>query len=80
MAACSLQFIKTILDPFHGDRLEHIPHAPQCERASSWVVFLVRSVCPVASHSVGDLVTNSRRLMSRLRLATNPSWTGSSAT
>lgn len=30
MAACSLQFIKTILDPFHGDRLEHIPHAPQC--------------------------------------------------
>jgi len=30
MAACSFQFIKTILDPFHGDRLEHIPHAPQC--------------------------------------------------
>ena len=30
MAACSRQFIKTIL-PFHGDRLEHIPHAPQCE-------------------------------------------------
>jgi hypothetical protein len=27
MAACSFQFIKTILDPFHGDRLEHIPHA-----------------------------------------------------
>ena len=40
MAACSLQFIKTILDPFHGDRLEHIPHAPQCERASSWVYSL----------------------------------------
>jgi hypothetical protein len=31
----SLQFIKIL--PFHGDRLEHIPHAPQCERASSWV-------------------------------------------
>jgi hypothetical protein len=30
VAACSLQFIKTILDPFHGDGLEHIPHAPQC--------------------------------------------------
>ena len=40
MAACSFQFIKTILDPFHGDRLEHIPHAPQCERASSWVYSL----------------------------------------
>jgi hypothetical protein len=26
------------------------------ERAVSWVHFLVRSVCPVASHSVGDLV------------------------
>jgi hypothetical protein len=26
------------------------------ERAVSWVYFLVRSVCPVASHSVGDLV------------------------
>jgi len=36
-AACSLQFIKTILDPFHGDRLEHIPHAPQCVDQSSAV-------------------------------------------
>jgi hypothetical protein len=27
MAACSFQVIKTMLDPFHGDRLEHIPHA-----------------------------------------------------
>jgi hypothetical protein len=56
MAACSLQFIKTILDPFHGDRLKHIPHAPQCERAVSLVYFLVCSVCPVASNPVGDLV------------------------
>jgi len=63
MAACSLQFIKTILDPFHGDRLEHIPHTPQCERAVSWVYFIVRSVCPVASHSVGDLVHAALELL-----------------
>jgi hypothetical protein len=29
MAACSLQFIKTILDPFHGDRLEARLHYAQ---------------------------------------------------
>jgi hypothetical protein len=29
MAACSFQFIKTILDPFHGDRLKARPHYAQ---------------------------------------------------
>jgi hypothetical protein len=29
MAACSFQLVETILDPFHGDRLEHISHALQ---------------------------------------------------
>jgi hypothetical protein len=68
MAACSFQFIKAILDPFHGDRLEHIPHAPQCGRAVSWVYFLVRSVCPVASHSVGNLVHAGFELLQLLGL------------
>src|SRR6516164_418951 len=35
------------------------PHAPQCERAVSWVYFLVRSVCPVASNSHLDHVAQN---------------------
>jgi hypothetical protein len=29
VASSSFQLIKTSLEPLHGDRLEHIPHAPQ---------------------------------------------------
>src|SRR5262249_53188052 len=53
-----------LLPPVHQDDPRSVPRRssqahPACtsmRAAVSWVYFLVRSVCPVASHSVGDLV------------------------